>query len=44
MMKDKKNQNGKINCTLLSSIGQFNIDNVCTEEELVEALRYYANL
>jgi 3-dehydroquinate synthase len=44
MLKDKKNQNGKINCTLLSSIGQFNIDNICTSEELLEGLNYYANL
>jgi 3-dehydroquinate synthase len=44
MLKDKKNQNGKINCTLLNTIGQFNIDNNCTDEELREALSYYANL
>src|ERR1700744_2447259 len=43
MLKDKKNQNGKINCTLLNKIGQFNIDNICTEEELIEGLNYYAN-
>jgi 3-dehydroquinate synthase len=44
MLKDKKNQNGKINCTLLSAIGQFNIDNICTNDELLEGLNYYANL
>jgi 3-dehydroquinate synthase len=44
MLKDKKNQNGKINCTLLKAIGQFSIDNVCTADELYESLRYYANL
>lgn len=44
MLKDKKNQNGKINCTLLSAIGQFNIDNNCTDVELLEALGYYAGL
>ncbi|MFD2145724.1 hypothetical protein [Mucilaginibacter antarcticus] len=44
MLKDKKNQNGKINCTLLSTIGQFNIDNVCTNDELLEGLNYYASL
>jgi 3-dehydroquinate synthase len=44
MLKDKKNQNGKINCTLLNAIGQFNIDNICTSEELLEGLNYYANL
>lgn len=41
MLKDKKNMDGKVNCTLLSAIGQFNIDNVCTKEELFEALDYY---
>ncbi|MFD2874202.1 hypothetical protein ACFS5N_17095 [Mucilaginibacter ximonensis] len=44
MQKDKKNQNGKINCTLLGKIGQFNIDNICTPEELIEGVNYYANL
>src|SRR6202000_2149319 len=31
MQKDKKNQSGKINCTLLKSIGHCQIDNICTE-------------
>jgi len=44
MLKDKKNQNGKINCTLLTKIGECVIDNVCTKDELFEALGYYANL
>jgi 3-dehydroquinate synthase len=44
MLKDKKNQNGQINCTLLDAIGQFKIDNNCTKEELFEALAYYAGL
>jgi len=44
MQKDKKNQKGKINCTLLKQIGQYSIDNVCTEAELCESLRYYATL
>ena len=44
MKKDKKNQNGNINCTLLSSIGQFTIDNICTADELIESLQYYASL
>jgi 3-dehydroquinate synthase len=44
MQKDKKNQNGKINCTLLKQIGQYTIDNICTEDELCESLRYYATL
>ncbi|MDN3584875.1 3-dehydroquinate synthase [Mucilaginibacter flavus] len=44
MKKDKKNQNGNINCTLLTNIGQCNIDNNCTEAELCESLLYYINL
>lgn len=44
MLKDKKNQNGLINCTLLAKIGQFSIDNICTEAELCESLSYYASL
>ena len=44
MLKDKKNQNGKINCTLLDAIGQFKIDNNCTQDELFESLAYYAGL
>jgi len=44
MQKDKKNQSGKINCTLLSSIGHCKIDNICTEEELRESIGYYSGL
>ena len=44
MLKDKKNQNGKINCTLLTAIGSCSIDNICNKEELFEALEYYSNL
>jgi len=44
MQKDKKNQNGQINCTLLTCIGQYSIDNICTENELCDSLRYYVTL
>jgi 3-dehydroquinate synthase len=44
MLKDKKNQNGKINCTLLKQIGLYSIDNICAEAELLESLQYYATL
>jgi len=44
MLKDKKNQNGKINCTLLSRIGECRLDNICTDEELCESLAYYTSL
>lgn len=44
MLKDKKNQSGNINCTLLTNIGQCRIDNICTEDELCKSLRYYSTL
>lgn len=44
MKKDKKNQNGKINCSLLTKIGKTQIDNICTDDELCDSLRYYASL
>jgi 3-dehydroquinate synthase len=44
MQKDKKNQNGLINCTLLTHIGQYSIDNICTEDELCDSLKYYTTL
>lgn len=44
MLKDKKNQGGQINCTLLTNIGQCRIDNICTEAELCESLTYYTTL
>jgi 3-dehydroquinate synthase len=44
MLKDKKNTNGQINCTLLTGIGQYRLDNICTEDELCQSLKYYADL
>ncbi len=44
MRKDKKNQNGKINCTLLEAVGKCKLDNICTDDELCESLSYYAAL
>ncbi len=44
MKKDKKNVNGKINCSLLANIGECVIDNICTDDELCDSLRYYASL
>jgi 3-dehydroquinate synthase len=44
MKKDKKNQGGKINCSLLSKIGECIIDNTCTIDELCDALRFYSSL
>ncbi|EHQ30309.1 3-dehydroquinate synthase [Mucilaginibacter paludis] len=44
MKKDKKNQGGKINCSLLTKIGECRIDNICTDDELCDSLKYYASL
>jgi len=44
MLKDKKNQNGKINCTLLEGIGKYTLDHICTDAELCESLAFYAAL
>lgn len=44
MQKDKKNHGDKINCSLISRIGQHAIDNICTEDELCSSLQFYASL
>lgn len=44
MQNDKKNENGNINFTLLTRIGQYSIDNVCTPDEICDSLKYYAAL
>ncbi|QQL51413.1 3-dehydroquinate synthase [Mucilaginibacter ginkgonis] len=44
MRKDKKNEGNKINCTLLVSIGNCLIDQICSEDELRESLEFYAGL
>jgi 3-dehydroquinate synthase len=44
MLKDKKNQKGRINASLLNRIGQCRIDNICTEAELYASLDYYSSL
>ncbi len=44
MKQDKKNQTGKILCTLLKGIGAFEIDVEITQEEVLEALEYYGRL
>ena len=38
MYNDKKNEDGKILCTLLTEIGKFEINVVCSEAEIREAL------
>ncbi len=44
MQKDKKNENGQVNCTLLTKIGECSIDHICTVDELYESLGYYVSL
>jgi len=41
MKQDKKNQTGKILCTLLKGIGAFEINVEISPEEVVEAMEYY---
>ncbi len=43
MKSDKKNNSGKINCSLLTQIGQCTIDIFCNEEELSRSLSFYQN-
>lgn len=43
MKSDKKNAGGKINCSLLTQIGQCTIDIFCNEEELYKSLSFYQN-
>ncbi|RYE27161.1 MAG: 3-dehydroquinate synthase, partial [Sphingobacteriaceae bacterium] len=43
MKSDKKNTSGKINCSLLTQIGQCAIDCFCTEDELCNSLNFYLN-
>ncbi len=44
MTHDKKNEKNKINFTLLENIGQIQINQTCSKEEIIEALTYYKNL
>ncbi|MCJ8209067.1 3-dehydroquinate synthase [Mucilaginibacter sp. RS28] len=44
MKKDKKNEGDNINCTLISKIGACAINQICTEDELCESLKFYASL
>ncbi len=44
MKNDKKNSYGKINCSLLTFIGQCDIDFKLTEDELCESLEYYLSI
>lgn len=42
--QDKKNQGGRLNCTLLAAIGQGVFDQVITPAEVIASLRYYQQL
>ncbi len=43
MLKDKKNQQGKINCTLLENIGKARFNQFIPEKLVDDALHYYMN-
>ncbi len=44
MTHDKKNENDLINCTLISEIGKYNIDNYFDKNEIVDALEFLSNI
>ncbi len=44
MKNDKKNQDGKINFTMLNAIGHSKIDQYCEESLVLEGFSYYSNL
>ena len=44
MQNDKKNEGGKINFSLLKSIGQCGIDSFCSENDIRESIEYYKAL
>ena len=44
MKQDKKNINGKLNFTLLKSIGKGLINQYCTEESVEKTLEFYCEL
>ncbi|MFT5165047.1 MAG: 3-dehydroquinate synthase [Saprospiraceae bacterium] len=44
MKNDKKNQEGKINFTMLNAIGDAEIDQNCEESMVIEGLSYYSGL
>lgn len=41
MLHDKKNNGEGVNFTLLQNIGSYSINNICTKEEIFEALNQY---
>ncbi len=44
MTHDKKNERNQINFTLLSNIGEIEINQICTREEIKEAIQFYLDL
>jgi len=41
MKNDKKNNSGRINCSLLKAIGMCSINSYCSEKDLIESLDFY---
>ena len=44
MTKDKKNENGVINFSLIDSIGQIQVNQTANEHQIIESLEYYNRL
>ena len=43
-LQDKKNENGKINCTLLKEIGKASFDNFVSKDDIRDSLIYYSKI
>ena len=44
MLNDKKNENGKINFSILTAIGKCNYDYKVTKAAIIQSLDFYRNL
>ena len=44
MQHDKKNENEKINFSLLTSIGEYEVNQFCSKETIFSALEYYSEI
>ncbi|MBN1822205.1 MAG: 3-dehydroquinate synthase [Prolixibacteraceae bacterium] len=44
MTHDKKNENNRINFTLIQNVGEVVINQVCSEDEIIESLKYFTEV
>ena len=43
MLNDKKNENGKINFSILTAVGKCNFDYKVSKENIIKSLDFYRN-